>query len=98
MNQYRVLLNGQNFLLNFDGKIQKTGFYITRNVKAESVEDAEQKATELIKNDEWLKNNILNDRNDSPTIYIDEIGVAEKGAKNLKNLGFSFYLEENELS
>jgi hypothetical protein len=96
MNQYKVLVNGQNFLFNFNGEVQKIGFYTTRVVKADSFEDAEQKAIELIKNEETLKGNTLNHKTDSPMIYIDEIGMIETDNELLKDTGFSCYVEEDE--
>lgn len=93
MNWYRVRLNGQNFLLNFDRKPQKYGFYTTRDVEAKSFEDAELKAVELIKNDDVLIIDILNDKADSPMIFVKEMRLLESDEKRLINLGFTFYSE-----
>ena len=42
--KYQVLLRGENFELNWEGKIKNLGFFTTRWVKADSVEDAEKKS------------------------------------------------------
>ena len=98
MNWYRVRLNGQKFLLNFDGESKRVGFYTTRDVKADSFEDAEMKAVNLIKNDDFLIENILNESADSPMIYVNDIKILDAAEERLKNIGFSFYIEENENS
>lgn len=94
MNCYRIRINGQNFLLNLNGTLTKFGFYTTRDIKAESLENAETIAVQLIENDEALISQILNDRTDSPMTYIDEIRVLEIDEERLKNFGYSFYVEE----
>jgi hypothetical protein len=96
MNRYRVRLNGKNFLLNLQDNPQKFGFYTTRDVEAESFEEAETKAVGNIREDETLKNNILNDDSDSTVIYVAEIKVLESDEEVITNFGFTFYREENE--
>jgi len=98
MNWYRVQLNGQNFLLNLEGDSQKFGFYTTRDIEAESYEGAELKVIKTIQEDETLKNNVLNGKNDSPTIYINEMKLFESDEEKLNNSGFTFYREDNETS
>jgi hypothetical protein len=58
MNRYSVRLNGQNFLLNFEGNAQKFGFYTTRDVEAESFEDAELKAVQIVRKDETIRDTL----------------------------------------
>ncbi|MDQ3041452.1 MAG: hypothetical protein M3R11_03620 [Acidobacteriota bacterium] len=98
MNRYRVRLNGRNFLLNLEGDAQKFGFYTTRDIEAESFEDAELKVVKNIQEDETLKNNVLNGKNDSPMIYVNEMKVLDAVEEKLNNSGFTFYREENETS
>jgi len=37
--KYIVSINGRNFLMKMDGKIRKAGFYTTRFVEAQNVEE-----------------------------------------------------------
>jgi hypothetical protein len=94
MTYYRVRLNGQNFLLNLQGKVKKYGFYTTRDVEAESFEEAELKAVDLVKEDDAIKNSAVNEKDNSPMIYLEEIRILESGEEQLKNSGYSFYTED----
>ncbi|HJP95836.1 MAG TPA: hypothetical protein VJ843_00535 [Candidatus Saccharimonadales bacterium] len=89
--KYRVLINGENFLLNIDGRVQRMGFYTTRFVEAKDAEQAEAIAVELIKRDTKLSETVLNKRGDSPMLHAEEVEeVEESGAQ----LGYAFYSEE----
>lgn len=91
--RFRVLVNGQNFLLNQDGIAQKTGFYTTRFVEAQDVEQAEAIAVELIKNDTKLSGIILNQGGDTPILYVEEI---EEVKQLQQQIGYAFYSEEED--
>jgi hypothetical protein len=95
MSKYRVLINGENFLLNFDGQLQKLGFYVTRVVDARNPDEAELAAVNLVREDAHLKGNVLNERDDPPTLFADEIEEIEKsdGAENV-NTGFSWFTDD----
>jgi hypothetical protein len=87
-------MTGENFLLNFDGQLQKLGFYVTRVVDAQNPEEAELAAVALIRADSRLEGNVLNERDDPPMLYAEEIEEIErsKAEKNV-NTGFSWYPE-----
>ena len=94
MSKYRVLLNGQNFLLNFDGLPQKLGFYVTRFVDAADDEEAEKAAVALLRDDASLKGLVLNGRDDPPMLYADEVEeLAAYDPEEHVNTGFSWYTE-----
>lgn len=44
MKKYKVLVRGENFLFNVDGKPGKLGFYTTRFVEAKNEDDAKEVA------------------------------------------------------
>ena len=75
--KYQVLLRGENFEINWEGKIKNLGFFTTRCVKADSVEDAENKAVQLIQNDAWLQSALIEKSEYSPMVYMDEISQAK---------------------
>jgi hypothetical protein len=49
MNQYRVFINGRNFLVRFAGEVKKVGFYTTRFVRAPDVTTAEESAVQMLR-------------------------------------------------
>ena len=98
MNWYRVQLNGKNFLLNLQDNPRKYGFYTTKDVEAESFEEAELKAVKLVRDDETLRISSLNEKDDSPMIYVEEMRILDQDEERLSNSGHSFYIEDDETS
>ena len=95
MSTYRVLLNGENFLIEWDGQPSKTGFYTTRVVEADNPDEAETIAVEIIKQDARLRSITLNGKEDSPMIYVDEIEEVSSLAPGENTAtGFAFYPED----
>ena len=91
MKHYRVLLNGENFLVNMEGKESYMGFYTTRFVSAVSPEEAELNAVHNIKTDERIKSIILNtSKHEQPMIYMDEIEEIKESEKE-ESYGFGWY-------
>ena len=70
------------------------GFYVTRVVEARNPDEAELAAVNLVREDSHLKGNVLNERDDPPMLYADEIEEIEKsvGAENV-NTGFSWFTD-----
>ncbi|HEX8141441.1 MAG TPA: hypothetical protein VF553_02530 [Pyrinomonadaceae bacterium] len=94
MSKYRVMINGENFLLNYDGQPQKLGFYVSRIVDAGSPEEAEYAAVDLVRSDSWLKSNVLNEIEDPPMLYADEIEeIVEFDSERDVNTGFAWYTD-----
>jgi hypothetical protein len=95
MKKYHVMLEGKNFLLNHEGKLQKHGFFTTRYVEANNPEEAELKAVDLIKTDSKLTESVKNDRADEPMIYLEELFEIESfEGENIPGTGYSFFLED----
>jgi hypothetical protein len=94
MSKYRVLIKGENFLLNSDGQLQKLGFYVTRVVDARNPDEAELAAVNLLREDSQLKGNVLNEGDDPPMLYAEEIEEVEPsdGEENVST-GFSWFTE-----
>lgn len=91
MNHYRVFLRGENFLLNVDGKPERSGFYTTRFVQANNPDGAELLAVDLIRSDRWLKDSVLNERPDPPTIFAEEIEIIDASDVPPAQGGYSFF-------
>jgi hypothetical protein len=88
--KYQVMLRGENFEIESEDEVQNLGFYTTRIVKAESPQEAEIKAIELVKNDPWLKEPIVSDSSFTPMIYLETIDEA-KWWKRLGGKGYTFW-------
>ena len=98
MNNFKVKLHGQNFLLNLDGELKKFGFYATKFVKAENPQEAEKMAIILIHQNPNLRDTALNENADRPTINLEEIkevNLLRFFAKK-STTDFTFYPEDEE--
>jgi hypothetical protein len=91
MNHFRVFLKGQNFLLNVNGEPKRLGFFTTRFVHANNRDGAELLAVDLIRNDTWLRDSVLNERADPPRIFAEEIDVVEASEVPDVQSGFSYF-------
>jgi hypothetical protein len=97
MKKFKVLVRGENFLINLDDVKQKMGFYTTRFVEAESEEAAENVAMDMLRHDPKLVKGVLNERSDPPMMYAEEI----EELKSFEGFpvpggGFAFYPEDSE--
>lgn len=96
MKKYRLLMHGQNFLLNRDGKTSRYGFYQNVFMEVESLRQASLMATSKIWHDKELKEITLNPENDSPKISLDtywELDSFDYTGKHLVT-DRTFYLEK----
>lgn len=73
MKQYSVYINGRNFLVRFSGEAKKLGFYTTRFVQAEDAQAAEDAAVQMLRGQRSLREVVLNDRSDPPTMHVEQI-------------------------
>ena len=97
MKKYRVLLNGRNFILETgDDGPKKHGFFTTRWVKANDEVEAENSAVEMIRQCSKLRSAVLNEKDDPPRIFLEEIYIA--GAfeyfRRKPGKGYVFYPED----
>jgi hypothetical protein len=97
MKKYKVLVRGENFLINFEDKDQKLGFYTTVFVEGKDEEQAEQRAIALLRNDKEFRRSVLNEQSDAPMMFVDEIDeLGSFDGVNLPRTGFSFFLEQGK--
>ena len=93
MKKYRVLIEGKNFLVKIESKIELHGFFTTRFIEARHETEAEKIALDLIRDE--LKDVVLNERSDPPMMYIDKIDELISFGDNLvPGAGFTWFLEE----
>ena len=99
MNRYQVMLRGENFLLDFMDEKEKCGFFTTVWVEAENPEEAELNAVAELKKHEDLISGILNESDDVPMIYLEEMRELEPDSKLQKSGGrtiFSAFDDEGQ--
>ena len=90
MKTFRVFLRGENFLLTFDGRQTRLGFYTTRFVQANNPEGAELIAVDLLRNDKTLRG-VANLRSDPPMVFADKSDeVAADDVADIAS-GFTFF-------
>ena len=96
MARYKVLLRGDNFLLNLDGDHSKFGFYATRIVKSASLEEAEKNAVIRIRHELNKSRFIVKDLLYIPNVSVEKSEMISffhfSRKKNLR--GFKFHKEE----
>jgi hypothetical protein len=98
MSKYRVLIHGDNFLLHFDGQLQKVGFYVSRVVDALNPDEAELVAVDVVREDPRLKDNVLNERDDPPMLRTEEVEeIEESDSEKNVDTGLSWYREGEAL-
>lgn len=73
MRRYRTIVEGRNFVLNFDGVTARHGFFQTVFVEAADRAQAEIAAVAHVRGDEDLRAMTLNAADDPPMLYLDSI-------------------------
>ena len=66
-------MNGRNYLMSFDGKERKQGFYQNMFLEADNPEQAETLAAAKIRFNRELNEAALNPKDDPPRICLDTI-------------------------
>lgn len=75
MPAYRVTIDAKNFLVEFDGRLDKYGFITYRLVNAETPQDAELMAVEMLRKDSELRALVKNRPDDRPVMDITEVAM-----------------------
>jgi hypothetical protein len=96
MRNFKVTLNGKNFLLDLNGEPMKFGFHATRYVKAETPEEASKIAIIRIHQHRILQESVMYEGADRPVIDILEIKEVNSLKFMLKKSesGLEFYSED----
>ena len=93
MKLFRCFIRGENFPLDFDGKDDLLGFYTTRFVRAETPDQAELLALDMLRENPTLNGVDPSRRTAETMVYFESIeeidslpeGITEPGT------GFTFY-------
>jgi hypothetical protein len=94
MPAYRVMINGQNFLVEMDGRVARYGFYTTRIVESPDPAAAEHAAVQMIRETQRLRDLVRNDPDDPPVMDVTSIVELETndGVED-RQPGFVWYEE-----
>ena len=90
MPLYRCLIHGTAYVLNRGDGDEKIGFWTTRDVRAFSVGRAMKKATDVIRNDDYLAEYIVPELSQAAQIEVDKISIMRSAVRK-KPAGFTFY-------
>jgi hypothetical protein len=92
--KYKVMVHGQNFLLQFEGERRKVGFYTTFFLEAPDPKYADNTAADLLRADQNLRDNVLNEPYDPPYMASESIEEVESfDGCHLPRTGLVFYKE-----
>jgi len=91
--KWKVLLMGEDFLIEFDVGVQPCGFYASRFVVANTPEEAERAAIELLRDDEDLIGVVRNGPGDAePRLFAPSITeLPDFGDVQVPGAGFTFF-------
>ena len=93
MPKYGVLVEGNNYLIQTDGKPTKLGFFTHRFVEAAAPRFAAEIALDLVRDE--LKGTVLNDETDTPLLRVDEMKLMDTFEGCLvPGRGFTFFSAE----
>lgn len=95
MPAYRALIEGRNFLLAFDGKTRRHGFYQTVFVRGSNPTDAEAAAIQAVKDDADLKRLGQNERGDPPMLHLDSLDEIDDSESLPSAKGRTYYVEKH---
>ena len=95
MSIYHVTIEGRNFLVEFNNRLCKHGFFTFRILERIDSQVAELDAIELVRQSKILREIVRNAKDDRPIMEVTEIVelTAEEAAKEAEP-GFLWYEEE----
>lgn len=93
MKKYKVMLNGQNFVIDLGEGQARYGFYTTQYTNANTKAEAEDIVIASIKNRSDIKENIKNENNDPPMLYAEEIVEVDAVEEDEQEIGLSWFKE-----
>ncbi len=93
MRKFEIWVEGDNCLVDVEGKVTKLGFITTRIIKSSNQEEAIAKLRDVISRE--LEDIVVNDKQDPPNIYIKEISeVSWFKDYFIEQKGFTWYPED----
>src|SRR3954451_23860759 len=94
MPKYQVEINGQNFLLDVEGRVARHGFFTTRFVEAVDPTAAENAAVRMIRETQRLRDLVRNTSDDPPVMHVVQVvGLDSFDGVENRGPGFVWYPE-----
>lgn len=84
--KYEVEIEGKNFLIKVDGKVQRMGFFRTVLVDAKDTTEAEEMGLTKVREDLTVQNIVVNTKQDSPMMYVRRVESREG-----RSTGYSWF-------
>lgn len=91
MPKYGVMIHGQNFLVELDGRTEKRGFYTWRYVEAGDPDSAVQMATQSLREEKPLRDMVRNGEEDRPFMDVDDLREFDISEELPAPTGFLWY-------
>lgn len=92
LKKYIVMLEGRNFILDYEGQPTRFGFSTTRHVEAADPEEAGRRAIEEVREDDRLNAPLLNDPSNPPRVTMTRtVEVESFDFDRSPELGYIFY-------
>ncbi len=99
MPRYKLVIHGQNFRLNLEGRWEKHGFFTPRCVEAPDPLLAEHVALEDFRHSRKYQDVVeatLNSEDDPPVLSAEEIEEIVPGTEPARTAGLAFYPESED--
>ena len=94
MKCFRALVSGEHFLMNWDGDVRYTGFFVTRYVSEETEAEAARSAIAAVRSEDKLEGLVLNTAEDPPRLLVDELDEVSEDDVPTTLPYYVFYREE----
>lgn len=96
MKRYLIAIEGNNFLMKSEGIAEKIGFHTSHCVKANDEKQAEELAIALVRRENFLQQNVLNDKSDPPLLYVTNVTELTDEEKDNPFSGAISFFSERE--
>ena len=94
MRKFKVIVEGRNVVMRFDGEISRMGFFATRLIESDTLEAAKQAALRLMKME--VMDTILNGRDNPPVFVVEDAFEVRANDVDSSLSGFTWYPEAGE--
>lgn len=91
LNWYKILVNGENFLVDADGESTQMGFFVTRDVQAESEISARECALNLVAREMMFRLGKTDLGGTNSTLTVEEVDEIDPSKIDDPLQGYSFY-------